>query len=329
MGSSVTSLSWIPSEAITGMGRLAFDAGITHYDEPPPDRVDDLEALRAGDRFRFANRLGAWIEVDGGAVTEYGYDGGVLMGSTNVRVGGARATFQPFAMPIIQRPPEVVVGSVRFVQTCGGRTGLPAPRTVRRKPYVQFRAPLTWTTLSLTLHADGRADWEVVGASPFPRHWIYGPDGALAAKVGLTNFDLWWRRAFGKHSPWGDEDSEVLVTEAETALERELSTLIMRGGPKPVIRTIDAGATLTQEGEAETDVFLLLDGVLRVEIAGERIAEIGPGALVGERAILEGGRRTSTLVAVTACRVAVAGAETFDRSKLIEVSSGHRREQGS
>ena len=34
--SSVTSLSWIPSEAVRGGTRVAFDAGFTHYDEPPP-----------------------------------------------------------------------------------------------------------------------------------------------------------------------------------------------------------------------------------------------------------------------------------------------------
>src|SRR5271155_3650387 len=44
--SCVTSLSWIPSEAITGPGRVAFDAGFTHYDEPPPAQVDDLDDLR-------------------------------------------------------------------------------------------------------------------------------------------------------------------------------------------------------------------------------------------------------------------------------------------
>jgi len=40
--SSVTSISWIPSEAVTGSTRVAFDAGFTHYDEPPPAQVDDI-----------------------------------------------------------------------------------------------------------------------------------------------------------------------------------------------------------------------------------------------------------------------------------------------
>ncbi len=55
--SSVTSISWIPSEAITGMTKMPFEAGVTHYDEPPPDVIDGLDALRAADRFRFANEL--------------------------------------------------------------------------------------------------------------------------------------------------------------------------------------------------------------------------------------------------------------------------------
>lgn len=48
VGSSVTSISWIPSEAIAGVTRLPFDLGVGHYDEPPPDRIDAtrLEAMR-------------------------------------------------------------------------------------------------------------------------------------------------------------------------------------------------------------------------------------------------------------------------------------------
>jgi CRP-like cAMP-binding protein len=65
--------------------------------------------------------------------------------------------------------------------------------------------------------------------------------------------------------------------------------------------------------------------VLRVEEDGRRLAEYGPGALLGERAHLEGGRRTSTLVAVTPCRVAVVEAAQLDREALHELSKDHRR----
>jgi CRP-like cAMP-binding protein len=74
---------------------------------------------------------------------------------------------------------------------------------------------------------------------------------------------------------------------------------------------------------------LILDGVVRVEVDGERIAEYGPGAMLGERAHLEGGARTSTLVAVTECRVASVPAASLDRDSLQELSSGHRREDAN
>ena len=70
--SSVTSLSWIPSEAVTGSMRvIAFDSGINHYDDPPPGELTDLAGLQGADRFRFANELRAWIEVsDAGQITD-------------------------------------------------------------------------------------------------------------------------------------------------------------------------------------------------------------------------------------------------------------------
>ena len=42
MESSVTSLSWIPSEAVTGANKPMFELGIAHYDNPPPDVLDGV-----------------------------------------------------------------------------------------------------------------------------------------------------------------------------------------------------------------------------------------------------------------------------------------------
>jgi hypothetical protein len=325
--SSVTSLSWIPSEAVTGMTRLPFEMGVAHYDAPPPDRLDDLEALRLADRFRFANDLRAWIEVEDGRIVRWGQEGRGHIGSTTVRMGPKAVTFQAVAFPDIRPEPEVSEAAVRFVQTAGGRTGVPAPRTVRRPPFVQVAAPLAWSTLALTIRADGTSEWEVPGASPFPRHWIYDHTGALAAKTGMIDFEQWYRTAFGKHSPWGDEDSPALVTVAETALERELSKRIMRAGARPEILGLEAGELLVRQGDPGEAIFLLLDGVLDVEVDGAKLAEVGPGAILGERAVLEGGRRTATLRAVTPVKVARAGAEEIDSDALAEVSRGHRREE--
>lgn len=324
--SSVTSLSWIPSEAVAGMTKLPFEMGVAHYDTAPPDTIEDLDALHAAGRFRFANRLRAWIEVEDGAITGCGYSGGGLISSTVMRLAGKTATFAPVALPDMQQPPVIGERSVRFVQTCGGRTGVPAPRRVSRPPFVQVSAPLAWTTLALTIGSDGQSSFELVGASPFPRHWVFDEAGRLALKSGLVDFKTWYLRAFGSHTPWGDEDSPALVSEVETALERELSDHIMRGGVKPTIRALRAGATLIAEGDEDSEVFLVLDGVVSVEVRGQALGQLGPGAVLGERALLEG-RRTATIRAVTPCRVAAITGSQLDPAILEQLAGSHRREE--
>lgn len=326
---SVTSISWIPSEAITGMTtKLPFESGIAHYDQPPPDVINDLEELRQADRFRFANELKGWAEVKNGRIVGHGQTGGGRIGSTTLKVGGRQATFQAIPLPDLHPPAKATDQAVTFVQTCGGRTGVPAPRRVRRAPFVQFAAPLAWTTLSLTIRADGTSSHELAGASPFPRHWVYDTDGKLSSKSGIIDFSTWYRRAFGKHSPWGDQDSPALTTEVESALERQLSLELMHGSEKPKIRKVKAGTAITEQGQPGDELFLVLDGVVRVEVDGKRIAEYGPGSMHGERAVLEGGKRTSTVRAVTACKLAMASADQVDREALVELSTGHRREEG-
>jgi hypothetical protein len=310
---------------VTGVNKIIFESGFTHYDDPPPDVIDDLEALRAADGFRFANKLSAWIEVEDGRVVDAAYSGGGAMGSTTIRAGKA-ATFAAVGFPDFRRDPDDRGSSVQFVQTTGGRTALPAPRRVNHPPFLQFQSPTVWTTLTLTIGIDGTSSFELTGASPFPRHWVYDGDDKLAQKAGLANFKEWYRNAFGKHTPWGDEESKVLVTTVETALERELSRLIMQGGAKPKIKKLRAGKTLVEQGDPGSDLFLLLDGVLSVEVDGEPLTEVGPGAVLGERALLEGGKRTSTLRGATKCRVAVAPGDQVDREALVELSTVHRRE---
>ncbi len=313
--SSVTTVSWIPSEAVSGpVLKGTFDSGITSYDDPPGDTIDDLEAWRAAGAFRFANRLAAWVEIDDGRIVDAGYRGGGLMGSTTVRLAKLRATFEPVALPDLRREPERSDRAVRFVQTTGGRTGLPAPRRVKHPPFVQFRAPTVWTTLALTIRADGTSSFEVLGASKFPRHWVYDADGKIAAKVGLADFKDWYRHAFGKHTPWGDQDSSALVTAVETALERQLSVSIMSAGERPEIRSVKKGKFLVEQGDPGDCLYLLLDGMLRVTIDGEPVADVGPGVILGERAGLEGGVRTASLFAATDVRVR-GGVGRPDRSR--------------
>ncbi len=166
----------------------------------------------------------------------------------------------------------------------------------------------------------------MTGASPFPRHWIYDDQGQLVAKSGLADFSEWMASAHGQHSPWGQEDSQPLITLAESALERQLSTTIMRGGAKPAVRKLAKGMLLAEQGDPGHDIYLLLDGVLSVSVDGTQVGELGPGAVMGERALLEGGRRTATLRAATDCVIATAAKDQIDRGSLSSLAELHHRE---
>src|SRR5215471_4846998 len=280
--SSVTSVSWIPSAAITGVTRIPFELGVTHYDDPPPDEWKDLDSVLGPEGARFANDLRAWVDVDDGKITGQGQSGGGHVSSTLVRLRGMRVQVEAIGYPELR--PEPVVGEdfVRFAQTAGGRPGVPAPRLVNQAPFVKTEGPTVWTTLALTIYADGSTGHELVGASSFPRHWIYDARGKLAGKSALIDFKAWYRTATLARSPWRGRENEILAAGAETALERRLSVTIMRaGGRPPRVMNARAGDTIFAEGQAADDIVLVLDGMVEVEAAGSVLAKLGPGSVLG------------------------------------------------
>jgi CRP-like cAMP-binding protein len=112
---------------------------------------------------------------------------------------------------------------------------------------------------------------------------------------------------------------------AESALERELSRALMSTG-SPSVRELDVGDVLTTQGEAADELFVVLDGMLAVEVDRTEVGDVGPGAVVGERALLEGGARTATLRAITAAKVAAVSADAVDHDALRDLTVQHRRE---
>jgi Cyclic nucleotide-binding domain len=324
--SSVTAVSWIPFEAVKGFLAMPFAMGLAHYDEPLPSRLDDLDAWHRRDLFRECNELKGWIEVEDGKITAWGQHGGGRIGVTRLQLGPKTVTVKAKAMPDIRPEPVVTDNYVRFTQTCGGRTGVPAPRPVSRKPLFQIDSAVAWTTLSLTIHSDGRSERELVGASCFPRHWIYDDAGALVLQTGLTDFTTWINDAFGERTPWGTYDSPAMVQPVESALERELASIVT-GSAKEKSRPIPSGNILLAQGQPGDEMFLVLDGMFAVEVDGQEVARVGPGAIVGERAVVEGGPRTATLRAMTACQVVPVPRRYADERELSEIARGHRREE--
>ncbi|MBW3561071.1 MAG: cyclic nucleotide-binding domain-containing protein [Actinobacteria bacterium] len=331
--SSVTAVSWIPSQAVDGgLLKLPFELKLAHYDQAPPDALADAQLLIQEGRVRFANVLRAAIEVEDGRIVQASHLGRSYVASTRVGWGRAGVSFAPVPFPDLRPDAELGtdahgVAYARFLQTAGGRTGSPSPRTTKQPPYLRVVAPPAWTTLALTLYADGRVEHEVVGASPFPRHWVYTDSGRLVGKTGSISFTDWIELpSDGERTPWGDEEHLADISDVETVIERELSRAIMQQGRRTRRREIEVGETLVTQGDPGREVYLLLDGILQVEVDGSPIAEVGPGAILGEHAALGQGRRTATLRAVTRCRVAVASAEDLDHEALAAVAREHRRE---
>jgi hypothetical protein len=325
--SSVTAITWLPFAALDALPNMPLGFAVAHYDEPPGDRLLDLDALREADAFREANELRAWIEVEEGEIVAHGRDGRGVITGVGLELGPEQVAFPAVEFPVIRPEPEVSGGSARFTQTVGGRIGLPAPRPVEGASYFHFGSALAWTTLELVLHADGGAEGRLVASSPFPRHSVYNAYGWLTGEHGLKDFEGWYRESFGEATPWGDEDAPEVVAALEAQLEQELTRVALTTNARLPRRRLEPGETLVVQGEAGADMFLLVEGQLDVEIDGQTAARVGAGALLGELAVLGDGRRKATLRATRACRVAILPAEVIGGSDLAALAL-RRRETG-
>ncbi|HEU4895952.1 MAG TPA: cyclic nucleotide-binding domain-containing protein [Actinomycetota bacterium] len=316
--SSVTAVSWVPLDCVEGGQRLAFHVGAAQYDDPPPQQLEDLPSLLAEGRVRFANQLRGYAEVSDGRIVASGQSGRGYVGASREAADANQVGFAAVPLPDLRPDPETGEGWVRFGQTAGGLLSVGMPYRTGPATSPRLAAPAAWTTLSLTIHADGTSAQALAGASPFPRHWVYDHDGRLVATSGVVDFTGWQADAWDPFTPWGGRDAPVRATAVETALERELSQVMLDSAPQWI--RLRKGATLVSQGDPGHELYLLLDGLLAVEIDGRTVTELGPGAVVGEVALLEGGRRTATLRAVTPCRVAAVPGDRIDRDALAELA---------
>lgn len=85
---------------------------------------------------------------------------------------------------------------------------------------------------------------------------------------------------------------------------------------------VSAGRTLTQQGRAGEEFFVIVDGQVRVERDGRELAVLGPGQFLGEMALVDEGPRMATATATTDGRLLVIGHREFhslmDRYPSIE-----------
>jgi CRP-like cAMP-binding protein len=96
---------------------------------------------------------------------------------------------------------------------------------------------------------------------------------------------------------------------------------ILHGCPRRELETVNshttslkvlAGSILCQEGEYGQEAFIIVDGEAEVSLGGTFLARVGPGAVVGEMALLEHGFRSATVTAVTPMTVHAMSGRDFN-----------------
>ncbi len=66
---------------------------------------------------------------------------------------------------------------------------------------------------------------------------------------------------------------------------------------------IEEGRVLIREGEHAHELFVVVEGTVEVTRHGQHVADIGPGGVAGEMALLANSRRNSTVTAKTPVRI--------------------------
>lgn len=74
---------------------------------------------------------------------------------------------------------------------------------------------------------------------------------------------------------------------------------------------LPAGKTLMRHGETGDEMFVIVSGMVDVERNGVKIAERGPGEVIGELSLLAKGPRSATITTTEPTRVLVAGHREF------------------
>lgn len=72
-----------------------------------------------------------------------------------------------------------------------------------------------------------------------------------------------------------------------------------------------SGHVLTRAGEPGREAFMILEGAVEVEIAGEVVGILGPGSFVGEMALLENDVRTATVTTTVPTKTLVLSRKAF------------------
>jgi len=123
------------------------------------------------------------------------------------------------------------------------------------------------------------------------------------------------RLSFKKYIMYANESQhDVQVkTLKKVPIMQGLSDKILNQVSESLLReTFDAGVTIIKEGDAGNVFYMVEEGEVDVNSAGNFIRTMGPGAFFGEQALLNNEPRGATCVAKTQCTLLVMDRENFE-----------------
>jgi CRP-like cAMP-binding protein len=115
-------------------------------------------------------------------------------------------------------------------------------------------------------------------------------------------------------------DAGLRPSRADAIVKRFADIPIFEGCSKRELRSIAkaaiieqraAGATLCAEGTEGAELYVILQGRCKVSRRGRKVADMGPGGVVGELSVLTRAERNATVVATTPLEVAILRRRAF------------------
>jgi len=79
-------------------------------------------------------------------------------------------------------------------------------------------------------------------------------------------------------------------------------------------RSFGAGQVLLREGEQGDSLMVVTEGQVSVHTGGFKLAELGPGATLGEMSLVDPGARSATVLALSPGKVIEIGRKTFEEN---------------
>lgn len=74
---------------------------------------------------------------------------------------------------------------------------------------------------------------------------------------------------------------------------------------------VPAGTVLMEQGSLPHELEVIVEGAADIVVAGNKVGAVGPGAVLGEMALLDRTTRSATVVTTSPCKLIVISSRAF------------------